>query len=263
MTRRTFDILTPLVVVVPAGVGRRFPRWVTPRWASPQLATRNHLLVERASVINYDRRGRGQSGDTTPYAVEREVEDINALVKEAGGSAFLFGSSSGAALALEAAALGAGVERLAPFEPPFVVQVKDPRPPADFAARIDDLIAADRRAMAVTYFMTKGIGMPAAFVWLMRLMPRTWRSLKSMAPHDPLRRRGHGGHAGRQALAVRAVGFRQGAHPGHGRRQEPAAPAPCGGGSGRDPPQRPAPDHGKSEPRRGSHGPPEARARTA
>ena len=120
-----------------------------------------------------------------PYAVEREVEDIAALVRKAGGSAFLFGSSSGAALALEAVARGVAVEKLALFEPPFVVDVNDSRPPADFAAHVDGLIGADRRAEAVTYFMTKGIGMPAAFVWTMRVMPRTWANLKAMAPTIP------------------------------------------------------------------------------
>ncbi len=149
-----------------------------------KLAT---LLAPHFMVINYDRRGRGASGDTSPYAVEREVEDIAALVEEAGGSAFLFGSSSGAALALEAAAHGVVVERLALFEPPFVVEENDRRPPADFARRLDDLLAADRRAKAVTYFMTKGLGMPAMLVWMMRLMPPTWSKLKAMAhtiPYD-------------------------------------------------------------------------------
>ena len=143
------------------------------------------LLAPHVTVFNYDRRGRGASGDTAPYAVQREVEDIAALVEEAGGSAFLFGSSSGAALALEAAAQVMGVERLALFEPPFVVDANDRRPPSDFGRRLDDLLAADRRAKAVTYFMTKGLGMPAAFLWLMRLMPRTWSNLKAMAPTIP------------------------------------------------------------------------------
>jgi pimeloyl-ACP methyl ester carboxylesterase len=140
------------------------------------------LLAPHFTVINYDRRGRGASGDTAPYSVEREVEDIAALMQVAGDPAFLFGSSSGAALALEAAARGVAVQKLALFEPPFVVDASDPRPPADFASHVDELIAADRRAQAVTYFMTKGIGMPAAFVWLMRLMPRMWSNLKAMAP---------------------------------------------------------------------------------
>jgi pimeloyl-ACP methyl ester carboxylesterase len=145
------------------------------------------LLAPHFTVINYDRRGRGTSGDTPPYAVQREVEDIAALVEEVGGSAFLFGSSSGAVLALEAAAHGEGIERLALFEPPFVVEDNDGGPPADFAGRLADLLAADRRAKAVAYFMTKGLGMPTMLVWMMRLMPRTWSNLKAMAhtiPYD-------------------------------------------------------------------------------
>jgi pimeloyl-ACP methyl ester carboxylesterase len=143
------------------------------------------LLAPHYTVVNYDRRGRGASGDTSPYAVERECEDIEALVKECGGTAFLFGSSSGSVLALEAAARGIGVEKVAVFEPPFVVDERDRRPPADLADHVGRLIAADRRAEAVTYFMTEGIGMPAAFVWAMRLMPRTWSSMKAMAPTIP------------------------------------------------------------------------------
>jgi len=89
----------PLILVAAALSDRRDSR---------KLAT---LLAPSFTVINYDRRGRGASGDTHPFEVEREVEDIEALVKDVGGSAFLFGSSSGAVLALEAAARGIGVEK--------------------------------------------------------------------------------------------------------------------------------------------------------
>jgi len=163
----------PLILVAAALSDRRDSR---------KLAT---LLAPSFTVINYDRRGRGASGDTHPYEVEREVEDIEALVKDVGGSAFLFGSSSGAVLALEAAARGIGVEKMALFEPPFVVDERDRRPPAGFDEHVEALVAADRRAEAVTYFMTQGIGMPAAFVWGMRLMPRTWSSMKAMASTIP------------------------------------------------------------------------------
>ena len=78
-------------------------------------------LAPRLTAIAYDRRGRGDSGDTAPYAVEREIEDLEAIVAEAGGSAFVFGHSSGAALALEAAARGLPVTKLALYEPPFIV----------------------------------------------------------------------------------------------------------------------------------------------
>src|SRR6266446_6916429 len=78
-----------------------------------------HLLEPHFTVFNYDRRGRGNSGDTAPYAVEREIEDLEALITEAGGSADVFGYSSGAVLALKAAAAGLAISRLALYDPPF------------------------------------------------------------------------------------------------------------------------------------------------
>src|SRR5512136_1391077 len=85
------------------------------------------LLAPHFTVLAYDRRGRGDSGDTAPYTVEREVEDIDALIKEGGGTAFVFGHSSGAVLALEAAARRPTITKLALYEPPFIVD--DSRPP--------------------------------------------------------------------------------------------------------------------------------------
>jgi pimeloyl-ACP methyl ester carboxylesterase len=104
------------------------------------------LLAERFTVINYDRRGRGDSGDTSPYAVEREVEDLDALIQAAGGSASVFGSSSGAVLALRAAASGLNITRLAVYEPPFRV---DGEPlPAGFQVQLEQLLGAGRRGDA-------------------------------------------------------------------------------------------------------------------
>ena len=85
------------------------------RWENAPLAT---ALGERFTVYNYDRRGRGDSGDTLPYAVERELEDIEALIAEAGGPAHLYGVSSGSALGLEAAAAGIAIDTLAVYEVP-------------------------------------------------------------------------------------------------------------------------------------------------
>ena len=97
-------------------------------------------LAEHFTVINYDRRGRGKSTDTQPYAVQREVEDIEALVNASGGPALLFGSSSGSVLALDAASkLGPKIKRLFIYEPPFIVD--DSRPPMP-----DDLIERDYRS---------------------------------------------------------------------------------------------------------------------
>ncbi|MFI0468198.1 alpha/beta fold hydrolase [Saccharopolyspora sp. 5N102] len=145
------------------------------------------LLAADFTVINYDRRGRGASGDAADYAVEREIEDIAALIDHVGGSASLFGSSSGAVLALRAAAAGIGVERLALYEPPFVVADGPFGPPRDFARQVDSLLADDRRGEAVKHFMTKAQDMPAFMVNAMRLFPGPWSKLKAMAhtlPYD-------------------------------------------------------------------------------
>ncbi|MDT0269071.1 alpha/beta hydrolase [Streptomyces sp. DSM 44915] len=145
------------------------------------------LLAEHFTVINYDRRGRGASGDADAYAVAREVEDIAALVEHVGGFASLFGSSSGAVLALRAAAAGVHIERLALYEPPFVVAEGDDGPPADLARRVAMLLAEGRHSDAVRYFMTRVQGMPGIAVSLMRLMPKTWASLTALArtlPYD-------------------------------------------------------------------------------
>src|SRR5438093_543539 len=105
------------------------------RGSSPNDALAKELAAH-FTVYTYDRRGRGESTDTGPYTVEREVEDLAALVKEAGGETFLFGISSGAALALEAAR-SLPVTKLALYEPPFVVDATRPRVPADYATRLD------------------------------------------------------------------------------------------------------------------------------
>jgi pimeloyl-ACP methyl ester carboxylesterase len=137
-------------------------------------------LADRFTVYTYDRRGRGESGDTAPYAVEREVEDLEAVIAAAGGSAHVYGISSGAVLALEAAHRGAAIDSLALYEPPFIVDDSRPPLPADYPARLEQLIAAGRRGDAVRLFMRQ-VGMPAALVALMRFMP-PWRKLKAVAP---------------------------------------------------------------------------------
>lgn len=145
------------------------------------------LLAGKFTVINYDRRGRGDSGDTQPYAVEREVEDIEALIDEAGGSAFVFGSSSGAALALEAAnKLPTKIKRQVLYEPPFIVDDSRPPMPEDMANQIAELVAGGRRSDAVKLFFSKGMGIPGFFVTLMRFMPG-WSKSVAMAhtlPYD-------------------------------------------------------------------------------
>jgi pimeloyl-ACP methyl ester carboxylesterase len=139
------------------------------------------LLAEHFTVYNYDRRGRGDSGDTPPYAIEREVEDIEALIDEAGGSAFLYGISSGAALALVAAGeLPAKVKKLALYEPPFIIGDSRPRPPADTARIYNEFVEAGRRGDAAEYFMTQVVGLPAEFAAQARSSP-WWPNQEALA----------------------------------------------------------------------------------
>ena len=139
------------------------------------------LLAPRFIVFNYDRRGRGDSEDTSPYSVEREIEDIEALIDEAGGAAFVHGQSSGAVLALQAAAkLAAKVQKLSLYEPPFIIDDSRPPPPANYVKQINELIAANRRGDAVAFFMTEVVGTPADAVDQMRSAP-TWPALEALA----------------------------------------------------------------------------------
>jgi pimeloyl-ACP methyl ester carboxylesterase len=140
----------------------------TDRMANAGLAA--HLASD-FTVFNYDRRGRGDSGDTPPYAVEREVEDIDAVVGAAGGSAYLYGTSSGAGLALEAAArLGDKIKKLALWEPPYILD-ENARPPADQVEQYNTMVAEGRRGDAVEYFMAQVVRMPAEFVEFARTQP--------------------------------------------------------------------------------------------
>jgi pimeloyl-ACP methyl ester carboxylesterase len=138
------------------------------------------LLAPHFTVFAYDRRGLGSSGDTAPYAVEREIEDIEALIAEAGGSAFVFGHSSGAALALEAAAHGLAITKLVLYEPPFIVEGSRPRPREDFTAQLAELIASGRRGDAVELFLTEAVEVPGDTVAQMRNAP-AWPALEAMA----------------------------------------------------------------------------------
>ena len=132
------------------------------------------------TMINYDRRGRGDSGNTEPYAVEREIEDLAALVEAAGGSAMVFGGSSGAALVLEAAARNPEITKLAAWEPPYHVDDSAPSLPDDFAARLDALVKAGRRGDAVEMYMVEAAGMPAGAIPAMRGAP-SWSDSEKAA----------------------------------------------------------------------------------
>lgn len=128
-------------------------------------------LKDRFTTINYDRRGRGDSGDTQPYAVGREIEDIDALISHAGGSAAVFGYSSGATLALKAAAEGLSISKLVFYDAPFVVDASyEPLPP-DFAEQLAGLVSAGRRGDAVELFQRVAVGIPEPVVAQMRHAP--------------------------------------------------------------------------------------------
>ncbi len=159
----------PAVILVTGAIARR-----------TDAAALSGKLAPSFKVYSYDRRGRGDSGDTPPYAVEREVEDIGALINLAGGSAFVFGHSSGAVLAMEAAAAFQGIRKLAVYEPPFIVD--DSRPPVTNATveRLAGLLSANRRSDMLAFWMTGVVGVPAEFVTQMRQQP-SWAGMERTA----------------------------------------------------------------------------------
>jgi pimeloyl-ACP methyl ester carboxylesterase len=133
------------------------------------------------TVYNYDRRGRGDSGDTLPWAVEREVEDIEALIDAAGGTAFLYGHSSGAVLALEAALrLGDKVQKMVLYDASYVHSETEKAEYSLLSRKVHALIEHGKNAAAMRTFL-QGIGMPKVFVALLPIFPG-WRTMKALAP---------------------------------------------------------------------------------
>ncbi|HEY7174155.1 MAG TPA: alpha/beta fold hydrolase [Micromonosporaceae bacterium] len=162
----------PLILVDGAFCSREFG-------PMPGLAK---LLAEHFTVYTYDRRGRGESGNTQPYAPEREIEDIEAIIDAAGGTAYVHGTSSGAVLAARAAAALPGkVTKLATYEAPMVVDDSRTPPPADYRQRVDTMVANGRIGDVIAFFMTKVVGAPAFVPYVLRLMP-AWKKLKAVAP---------------------------------------------------------------------------------
>jgi pimeloyl-ACP methyl ester carboxylesterase len=153
------------------------------RSASLPLA---QALAPHLTAVTYDRRGRGDSGDTDAYSVEREIEDLDALIRAVGGRASLFGHSSGACLALEAAARGRPLEHVLAYEPPYIPDGSRRRPGADLAQRLRTLVAEGHRDDAVALFQTEGVGIPAEMVKGFRSTPM-WAGLVGLAhtlPYD-------------------------------------------------------------------------------
>jgi len=131
------------------------------------------------TVLNYDRRGRGPSGDTQPYAIDREIEDIAAVIEAAGGEAGIYGSSSGAVLAMLAAGAGLPIPKVAMWEPPYIPEGW-PRPPEDQVQQYETMVAEGRRGDAVEFFMAKVVGMPPEFVAGAREQP-FWGPTEALA----------------------------------------------------------------------------------
>jgi pimeloyl-ACP methyl ester carboxylesterase len=162
----------PAVILVDGALGfRAFG-------GSPQLAA---LLAHGCRAYSYDRRGRGDSGDTQPYRLEREIEDIDALIEAAGGRAALYGISSGGALALEAAAsLGRRVDRLAVYEIPYDSTQQGVEAWRGYRSTLTECLAAGRRGDAVVAFM-RLVGAGAEGVERMRAAP-VWPTFEAVAP---------------------------------------------------------------------------------
>src|SRR5258708_30163303 len=153
----------PAVILVSGALGIR---------SHPIMAGLAECLASHFTVFNYDRRGRGESADTAPYAVEREIEDIEALIDNAGGSAFLYGLSSGAALVLEAAnKLPNKVKKLALYEPPYIVDDSFPAVPDDYVQQLNKATSEDRPGDAVEIFMTQALHLPPEYLVPMRNDP--------------------------------------------------------------------------------------------
>jgi pimeloyl-ACP methyl ester carboxylesterase len=134
-------------------------------------------LAAELTVYVYDRRGRGASTDTLPYAVQREIDDLAALIAEAGGSANVVAMSSGCLLALHAAAGGLAIPRLALFEPPIEPN-EAPTGESDFTTELAELVAAGRRRDAVEFFH-RGIGVPEEV--MAQMTPPVWAALEAVA----------------------------------------------------------------------------------
>lgn len=139
-----------------------------------------HCLAPRCRAVVYDRRGRGGSGDTAPYAVEREVEDLAALIDAVGGEAALYGVSSGGALALRAAGSGLPVRRVAVYEPPFALGEQDAGERAEYTRNLTEALAQGRPGDAVALFL-RLTGLAEEMIQGARRSP-IWADMEAIAP---------------------------------------------------------------------------------
>lgn len=177
-TRIAYDVAGegPTLVIVAGALGYR---------DFPYLRAFAAELAKDFRVVSYDRRGRGGSGDTQPFAPDKEIDDLDAVIRAGGDPAFVLGTSSGAALALEAAARGVPMEGVVAFEPPYMIGHHRQPNHARYESDVRGYIARGDRAGAVTLFM-RTVGLPRFFVAIMRLMP-IWKKLLPVAhtlPYD-------------------------------------------------------------------------------
>jgi pimeloyl-ACP methyl ester carboxylesterase len=151
---------------------------------NPTMGQLAELLGKHFTVYNYDRRGRGESGDIRPFTRQREIEDFQALVEEAGGEAMVFGISSGGAVALESTAATPGITKAVVYEVPFIVD--DSRQPLlNYAEHTARLVADRKLDELLEYFITQVAGMPAEYVGGMKQDQGMWRGMLAIAPTIP------------------------------------------------------------------------------
>lgn len=163
----------PVIILVDgAGVSRA---------SHPFIGQLAELLGTHFTVYTYDRRGRGDSGDTQPFAREREIEDLQALVEDAGGTAMVFGISSGGVVSLDAAVLTPGMSKVGVYEPALIVD--DSRQPvaADYAEHLMQLSVEGKRDEAAEYFLTQAVGIPAEYISGIKQDQANWSGLTSVA----------------------------------------------------------------------------------
>ena len=147
----------------------------------PSMAQLAELLGQHFTVYNYDRRGRGDSGDTQPFAREREIEDLQALVEDAGGKVMVFGISSGGVVSLDAAAVIPGITKVGVYEPALIVDDSRQPVPADYTEHLTTLAAQGKRDEAVAYFLTQAVGIPAEYIGGMKQDQATWSGMTGVA----------------------------------------------------------------------------------
>lgn len=143
-------------------------------------------LSDNFTVYSYDRRGRSESGNTLPYSPQKEYEDLQAIINEVGKNVCVYGISSGAALALEAANNGIKIEKLALYEAPYITDNNRSPLPENYLETLTEYAEQGENGKAVKYFMRTGIGLPSFVVWMMQLMP-AWKQMKQLAhtlPYD-------------------------------------------------------------------------------